>query len=501
MHNYLLRFVFILLILSCVTTSVESQTAGKERYTEDAIQLQDLYIKANQKKLLGKYDEAAEILGKLIEKDPLNASAYHDLARVHLALKEYDDAIKAGKKAIQYAPGNIWYILTLSEIYGYNEDPSNQAATLQKAISIESDEGLYSKLADSWLTAKQPQKALEVYKAAIEKFGMSEYWVDEAITTYLNINDAKNAEKLINNYIKVDPTDANRRLKLGEFFMFTNHPDKAKKEFDKVLELDRNNEGAAFNLAMIESQKSTSQSPAGITQVIEDDRLDVDYKIKKLIPIIDAYSQETRRDEAVTQRLNDMAASLVLQYPDQAKVYALQGDLYFIATDWAQAIGSYQTALSKEKGVYDIWHQLMLCYVYSSSYDLLGELASEAMDYYPNQSGPYYFYGLSRLESGDLDEAQEYVEEAQFISTDQDPNAERIMLLSVRIDYQSGDIEGAIEQLRSYTDSSTASHQSLELLGDLLKEKGEKAKADKYWKMAIERGGDKERITQKIQAI
>lgn len=501
MHNYLLRFVFILLILSCVTTSVESQTAAKERYTEDAILLQDLYIKANQKKLLGKYDEAAEILGELIEKEPLNASVYHDLARVHLALKEYDDAIKAGKKAIQYEPGNIWYILTLSEIYGYNEDPSNQSITLQKAIAIEPDEGLYGRLAESWLKAKQPQKALEVYQEAMDKFGMSEYWVDEAITTYLNINDAKTAEKLIDNYIKADPTDANRRLKLGEFFMFTNHPDKAKKEFNKVLELDRNNEGAAFNLAMIESQKSTAQSPAGIVQVIEDDRLDVDYKIKQLIPIIDAYAQEASRDMAVAQQLENMAASLVVQYPDQAKVYALQGDLYFIVSDWTRAIQSYQTALNKEKGVYDIWHQLMLSYVYNHNHDQLGELASEAMDYYPNQSGPYYFYGLSRLESGDLEEAQEYVEEAQFISTDQDPNAERITLLSVRIDYESGDLEGAIEQLKSYTDSSSASYQSLELLGDLMKEKGEKTKADKYWKMAIERGGDKERITQKIQAI
>jgi tetratricopeptide (TPR) repeat protein len=498
------RCLIFILCVCTLSNVIFSQTSsvvkGPDRYSEEEIDLQNLYIQANQKQLLAKYEDAAEIYQKILEKSPLNAPVYYELARVLLNLEKYNEAIASGKKAVQYDPNNVWYLLTLSDIYGRSEDYTKQAQTLEKVVKTNEDESLYDRLGKSWVAAGNYPQALAAYQQAMSRYGMSEYWVDASIDVYLQSNDVKNAEKFIKEYIKADASDLDRLLKLGEFYMFVGKKSQAKETFESILAQDNKNEGAAFNLAMIQRNSSEGNSN-NLEQIINDDRLDMDFKIQTMIPLVMRFAKEDNFDPAVASQLQQLGSQLIAQYPDQAKVYALQGDILFTSNEIEKSIDLYQKALSYDKSIYQIWDQIMKAYMLNRNMDELSKFSMQAIDYYPNQSGPYYYHAYASFENGNKKKAREYLDEAIFISTPQDPNAEPIIVLMAHLTYDSGDLIGSIDLLQSFIAKNDHSATALELLGDLMKAQGNKVDAEKYWNQAIQNGGDKTRITQKIQSI
>lgn len=495
-NQLMIRF-FTVVILSLLQLAA----SHAQRYKEEEIQLQDLYIQAIQKKLLSKYDDAIKLYEKIVEKDPLNGAVHNDMAKIYLAQEKWNEAIPAAKKAVQFAPDNVWYLYTLNEAYGYNGNYEAQANTLQKMILLKEDEDLYLRMAESWLKAKNVNNAIAVYKEVLNKYGWSELQVDHLIDVYLKSDDEDNAEKLIKEYIKRQPNDISRIQKLGEFYLFTGKKSKAKKVFEEVMTMDATHPGASYQLALMEKSQSNSKGEDKMAFIVNDTRLGMDEKIKSMIPLLEQYLNSDQKDDNTGDRLLRYAEDIVTQYPDAAKAHALLADVHYAKNEINDAITEYQKAIDLDKSIYNVWLQMMICYTLSTDYESLRSFSAMAIDYYPNQSGPYYYHAMALLQLGSYSEAAEYADESAFMSGSNGADYQEILILQSRIAQKQGNIDEAIDFLSKMHSSQSESSESLELMGDLMKLKGDKSQAEKYWRRAIENGGNKPRLNQKLQSI
>lgn len=73
----------------------------------------------------GRVDDAVSELQKRIAASSTDAEAYHLLSRAFYALENWDQAVKAGEKAVELAPNHSEYHMWLGRAYGQKADNAN----------------------------------------------------------------------------------------------------------------------------------------------------------------------------------------------------------------------------------------------------------------------------------------------------------------------------------------------------------------------------------------
>ncbi len=457
-----------------------------QRFSENEISLEQMYIAAQQKKILQKYDEALEIYKKILDKNEVNASVHHDMARIYHAQKDADLAIASGKKATRYDPSNHWFQLTLVEIYedfSYHEEAADLLADLMKSHSREE---LYDRRAQNLIKAGKRIEAIGVYDLADQLYGWNELRSDEKVDLYLSLGKEKDALNEVKKWSTREPRNTEYLVKLARYHDFRGNARKAKKIYEEVLEINPDLEEA---LMYISATRKYSESDLGT--LINDPRIGIDNKILTLLPLLENGGRE----------IINHCQSLTIQYPQSAKAHAIYGDALWMSNDVQGASQQYQKSLDINKSVFQVWEQLLLTLAVDESYERLGEVAKEAMDFYPNHAGPYHYYALSLFSKGNIEEASSVNEEAMFISEAGKGNlSENILILQAKILEIQDKRKEAISMITSIARIKRTA-ALMELLGDLYINDSDKIAAEKAWKEALKLGGNQSRITLKIQSI
>jgi len=469
-------------------THISSQiTDSGTRYAEEEIQVQDLYIAANQKKILQKYDEAIEIYNQILKKNEVTPAVHHDMARIYHEMGKKELAIASGLKATKYEPENPWYLISLAQMYEEGIEPQKAADALSKVIKLSPSEDLYNRWAINLEEAGQEEKAINVYDQADQQYGWSLGRSDSKVDLYLALGKDKNALSEVKRWTELYEYDVDAWVRLARYHEYRGEQKKAQKVYNRVLSIDPNNEEALFKS---QEKELTNVKTDELSTFIDDQRITLDNKIAALLP----------RLESDAPNILPHLESLTNQYPDDAKVYAFYGDALWISGDPTGAATQYELSLDKSKSVYDVWSQLMEMLKVTQDFDKLQNVAEEAIDYYPNQAGPYHYQAVALYTSGELDDAADANQEASFIAGDDIIMQEDILILSAQISAARGDLSGAIASITSKEDSSNSA-SLLELLGDLYFQSGDKTKAADAWKEALSKGGVSERLSAKIDSL
>lgn len=486
----IVRIIWCILITAIHGVSQNPITINTGRLSEENISDESIFLSAQQKKILGAYDEAIDLFKRLLEKNEVNAVIHYEMAKIYRLQEDHEKAVSSARKAVRYEPGNKWFLLTLTDIYEDTHEYDLAASTLAKVIDLAPSEMLFHRQAQNLELANKKNEALEVYKVADTNYGWDAFRSDSVVDIYLALGNEKKAIEEVKKWVDRDPQDISAHVKLAQFYEYLGKSKDAANTYKEILKLDPEHEEALFKTTNIENR---TKNNTDLSTVINDPRIGIDNKIKVLLPILE---RAERLDE-----LKLLCASMVRQYPENAKVYALFGDVLWLSDDVSGAIPKYEESLARNKSVYQVWDQLMMALAVDKDFDRLYELSLEALDYYPNQAGPYYYNALSLYSLGEFDDAKEMNEEAGFIAGGYDNYVgEQSLILKVMILDAQGSNKEALELVNAIPDANR-SGVLMELLGDLYIKNGDKAAAEAAWKKAIERGGDKTRIGIKIQSI
>jgi tetratricopeptide (TPR) repeat protein len=190
--------------------SIDSSAAGSPTLSSD-LKGDELYDAAKAAFERGNFQTSIELLKKVVAEDPKHKSAWMDLGRAYMMLRQTDDAIGAFKKQSEldpydeYAYDSLGWAYTTERKYedaatafnkGIEINPLSQYAhgalggmyqeshqydkavpELEKAVSLkQNDAGLQISLGDAYLNTGQDDKALAAFNRATEISATPDVW-------------------------------------------------------------------------------------------------------------------------------------------------------------------------------------------------------------------------------------------------------------------------------------------------------------------------------------
>ena len=382
-----------------------------ERYTEADINIQAQIVKATQKKLLRKYDDAIKIYEGILEQNRHNTAVLFDLSRIYLSQNDEDKAIEFGEKALKKEPQNAWYKESLAEIkmqFKYFLEAGKMYQDL--AFNQKTNQDLYFKAIEAYRLADNRNATLAVFEKMEDALGVSSFTSQQIIGIHLNEENyekalAKAAE-LINIY-HYDPEYLELNAELEADF---GSNQEAKRLFQELLSVDPENSKALVYLA---KKEGNNDDLGSVGVIVSNPNVDIDSKVKALIP----YAEIITEDYPNKTMILSFAKDIVDHHPEEAKAYALYGDILNNSGDLENAEKQYSSALKLDKSVYVIWEQLMFIQYEQGHYVELNKTSSNALDFYPNQAAPYVFQGLANVNMDEYDIGKEMLSEALLIGT------------------------------------------------------------------------------------
>lgn len=387
------------LILSCtILLSVTSAVA--QRPSLDMLKLETLYVDATRDRLLGNDDEAIAKFKKILESDEENDVVYYELAKVYLSTDAPKEALDVIKKATRLEPQNVWYQEELAAAHAANDDFTAAAGVYEKLTTMRpKEEKFYYDLAFYLVKNNDIKEAIGVFDRHEKNFGVSEEVVGRKFNLYKTLGNQSKAEQELMKLVNAFPGQTNYALGLAKFYEDTNNAGKAKSTYQKILKT--NPENIEAQVALNELNGGAKSGNSDNTSWGDPD-IHIDVKISKIISAINGLpnASKEKQDDIIA-----IAQQITQAHSEDAKAYAVYGDVLNFSGRTKEAINAYEDALKIEKSIYSVWDQLLQLYLSSEDMTALYSKSENALDYFPNEPTLYYLNGVAANALGSYNDA------------------------------------------------------------------------------------------------
>jgi tetratricopeptide (TPR) repeat protein len=386
------RYVLLICMSGALLPLMQAQ---KPVNTERELATQEVFIDATQQRILGNLEEAAEGYQEVLRQDRTNAAAAYELGRVYANQEQFTEAMEYAEQAAKYAPENTWYQKFLADMYQENRRYRAAADIYQQLTrDTPNDSYLYYKWAYFLVLDEQYDEAIEVYDQLEKQQGLTEELARRRHTLFLGTGDIDQATQELKRLSDAYPTNIDYLHLLASFLEQAERKEAAITTYERILKLDPNDSKATLALA---GKTSANQNDIEFLRSLQDifsnPSVDLDGKIKQLIPFVQKVA-DTSDPELAETTLN-LTGILIDLHPDEAKVYALAGDLNFYAGQLEAAVENYQQTLDRDDSVYSVWEQLLYALYRLGRYEEMIDRSEEALDLFPNQAVLYFLNGLA----------------------------------------------------------------------------------------------------------
>lgn len=465
--------------------------------TEAQTQIGDTFMDGTREKLLGNWEKAAAKFKEVLEKDPQNADAAYELARVYEALKDTDKALAFGKNAVEWDPTNPWFKYYLADLY-QKVDKDKDAADLYAQL-VKSDphnEGYYFKWAYYLVRASQPAEAIKVYDQLEKMIGVNEETTRHKQTLYLGLGDYKKAGKELQDLINRFPSNVEYKHLLATFYDQTGDKVKAAATYQEILKLSPNDARAKIALADDSKGSDDIKFLNALRPVFEDPATDIDTKIKEIIPYVSRLAETG--DKNLGNSLLALTSLLGTVHPNSAKAHAVLGDVLFHNGQPDRALTEYEKCLALDQNVWAVWEQVLYIYSDKKDYANLVKKSEEALDLFPNQATAHYFNGIGYNGLHKPNDALTSFQQALIMSAKNPPLRFNVLRETAASYYQLKKYPQAENSLNEAMKLNPKDPATLERMGDVQYQLGKTQDAVQLWQKAMDLGGKSETLQRKV---
>lgn len=411
-------FFKIVLILTCFLSGILFSMSSQAQitYSEEEVNTQKVFIEASREKILGNYENAVVLYKEVLKRDKENHAAAYELARMYDVLDKDEKAEKAIKMAITFDKSNEWYQMFLADIFQKQKEEKKAADVYKKLVKQEpNNEYYYRKWAYYLVRAKEPTQAIKVYDQLESRFGLTEETIGKKHSLYLGLGKQKKATLELKKLTKAFPKNIEYKHMLASHYQRIGNKNNAKKVLEEIIKL--NPDDAQANLAMANASKGSNNELghlASLKPIFQQADVDIDLKIKEMIPHIQKVAQTGNvqlADAAI-----ELAKILTEVHPDEAKSFSVYGDLLNHSERPKEALEKYMRTLELDPSVFTVWEQVMYLNYELRDFDALLKSSNDALDVFPNKAKAYYLNGIANSEKGNHADAVDVFQQALMMS-------------------------------------------------------------------------------------
>ena len=417
--NIKLLFTFALAVFINVVHAQKSQgpviVVGKVLSQKDSLKVREVYFDGLHEKLLENYPQAAVSFNKVLDIDPANDAAMYELAGMSFAQNKHTEAERLIRNAVTVKPDNEWYWSFLAEIYKKTNNISELILVLEEIIRLapEKDENYYDR-ANAFMILKKTDQAVVAYDEIESRFGSSQHLSAAKQRILLQQGKPEKVEEELEMQIKEKPDDIRNYLYLSEIYTKSGNRDKAIGILNQAKAREPAN--AMIRLALADNYKALKQFDNTFIELkvaFADPDLNVDEKVRIVLSFFPMFADFKARAYA-----NELASIMTKTHADEAKAFAVYGDVLFQEKKYPEARDSYKKALKLNDQIYQIWEQLLRIEISQGDYQQAIADGEEGLTVFPNQAELYLYTGIAYTQTKKHEKAVSYLKNAADLETE-----------------------------------------------------------------------------------
>jgi tetratricopeptide (TPR) repeat protein len=417
MKKRILYIAFIVVLFSsCSSSKKVAQTNTNDKdYTVGAI-----IEAATTQREIGNNDKAIDLYNQALKKDPNNAAAYYYLASIYFEKQDVDKAIKMNKLAMDKDSKNIWYPLQLSDIYLSLQKYDEAASTYEKVIKLDPNTiEYYKNLANIYRVEGNDDKELEVLNRIEKRWGVSEEVSMYKYSIYKEKKDNKKAEDEITKLQKTFPSETKYYSIIAEMAMKEKNYEKALMNYNKVKEMEPDNEYINVALANYYIETKNDDSVYYYLQKVAAQK-DLEFSTK--LPIIfSVYKDKVDTDTATFVKFFNILNILSVTNENQCEVWSLLNTGYMRQGNMEKATLTAKKSINLGCNEYQLYKNLLYSSSITEKPDSVIVIAKQAIELFPSEPLPYLFAGVNSLYDKDYNSCISYLNDGlKYVGSEKD---------------------------------------------------------------------------------
>ncbi len=399
--KHFILFTCIVLIVSACSTS--KKTASSEiAYSPKYIELFHEGIRTKQRR---QYENAISIFEACVSQNKKDDAAYFALSELYGYTNQKEKSIEALEKAVELDSENDHYIQDLAIKYLATNNYKQATTTYQKLLKknprnpewlINYSECLLktNKLKEAFESLEQLQAVLgETPEIYIEKYKVKRY-----------LHEDKQAEQILLKAIEKFPSENELLAQLIDYYFETKNDDAAIKLLFRLAESDPKNGNVHLTLAQYYLERDDKLNTyKELKLAFSCPEISLDTKTKSISYF---FEKQAKLDHEITE----LALQLTSDYPKEAKVFTLLGDIHSKNSLDTLALESYHRAIELDPTHYSIWEEVVILeYEFQKYYELYSD-CKKAIEIFPTKGKLYLLAGVSANQLKKYSEAIEILE-------------------------------------------------------------------------------------------
>ncbi|MBC6611923.1 tetratricopeptide repeat protein [Hymenobacter sp. BT507] len=428
----------------------KAQQKSREPSTREREQSEAYFVDGVRYALLEDYPKAMERLLKAYALSPNNAAISYKIAEVNMLTGNLKEATNFAQAAVRLDPKNTYYYLLLAQTYTTQKQYDQAAKVYISLIRDVPDSNYYLfNLADLYLAQGKLQEALTTYDQAEQEFGPTDEVAFKKQQIYLKQNNLDKALQEGETLIASNPDDIRYVLAQAQMYVTNNRLPDALRVTQQALRQAPDNPQARMILADVyRLQGKKAESVEQLKLAFGNPALDIDTKVRILIEYI---RQLPNPD--LTQIVLDLATITTKAHPQEAKAFAMAGDVQTIIEHKQDARASYLRAIQLDNSKFQIWQQVVLLDAELNQTDSLLAHTERALELFPNQAPLWFYNGVGHVLKKQPAQAIKSLEYGRKLTTD---NPE----LQAQFNTQLGDV---YHEVKDYPKSDAAYEAALSI--------------------------------------
>ena len=393
--------------------------------------------------MLEDYQQALQLFQKAYTVTPNNAALNYKIGETYLQLQNAEAAMPFAKAAVNLEKQNAYYYLLVAQLHTDQKQFDEAAQAFNDLLrNVPNSEEYLFNLADLYLSQSRFEDALKTYERIEKQFGEMEQLHVNRQQIYLR---QKNIDKAIQEGDKLlasNPSEVRYFLAQAELLNASKKPDEAIVVLDKALRMEPNNPFAHLMLSDLNRQKGNkAAAEKEVKTAFGSPELDIDTRVRILVDFIRQLPNP--EIEGVALELADLT---IAAHPEEAKAYAVAGDLQTITGKKEAARDNYLKAVKLDDSHFKIWQQIVLLDAELSQPEAMVEHSEQALELFPNQAIFWFYNGTGHLITKDFNRAVKSLEHGKRLSAGEQE-------LLMQFNMQLGD---GYNSLKEYTKSNEA---------------------------------------------
>lgn len=395
----------------------------------------------------GNFENARDILGRLLEERPGDDKALRILAETYLRSNQPDKAMALLEQRQRQVQSNLDLGLTLFNLY-LKQNNLFRAEQLFRELDRKFTHQPALRIGAANLLSLQgkPTEALEAIASLdIPADNLGFHLLKGKLL--LAVGETTSANAIADKLLENSPDNLDARNLLAATLIEMQKPNQAEQQIQKVLKQDPNNLSANFNLAVLyKARGSYKEAQDIITNVLRD----LPTNVRFMLLMVDIALEQQQMDVAT-----DWLNKVLIYEPTHKQAAQSLLNLYMATSKWSEAATLVNQLRQNDRLNPTLVHQQAKIYIAQRNYQAAKTNLDILFDLWSDSAPRLLDLAVEQIQIADLSGARKSLESAAKLS----PNSAELKLIQVRLELKEGKIQQAANLTKQLDESEVKPSQ------------------------------------------